>query len=50
MGPRYRRITENDGLLEKVETNISIFPDILYRSTSNTTLFSQINNFFTFVN
>jgi hypothetical protein len=24
MGPRYRRITENDGLLKKVETNLLI--------------------------
>jgi uncharacterized protein YjlB len=44
MGQRYSRITEKDGLLEK-----SIFPDIVYRSASNTTHFSQINKFFTFV-
>jgi hypothetical protein len=24
MGPRYRQITENDGLLEKIETNLLI--------------------------
>jgi hypothetical protein len=96
IGPRYRWITKNDGLLEKVGTNLLIytaqhrsfriyyhlfilhtymcianfcplikylgplsvfvtkqysliFPDIIYRSTSNTILFSQINKFFTFV-
>jgi hypothetical protein len=49
MGPRYSRITENDGLLEKVGTNLLLFlyffPDIVYRCTSNTILFSQINKF-----
>jgi hypothetical protein len=37
MGPRYSRITENDGLLENAGTNFSIFSDI-YRSASTPTL------------
>jgi hypothetical protein len=45
MGKRYRRITENDGLLEEVGTNFSVSPDIVCHSTSNTILFCQINNF-----
>jgi hypothetical protein len=52
MGPKYLRITENDGLLEKVGANLFLFlcfSDIVYRSTSNTILFSRINTFFTFV-
>jgi hypothetical protein len=40
MGPRYSRITENDGLVGKVGTNLSIFPDIVYRNTSKAILFS----------
>jgi hypothetical protein len=54
MGRTYRRITENDGLLEKVGTKhtiFSVFPYIVYRSTSNAILFSQItsNKFSIFV-
>jgi hypothetical protein len=33
------------GIIHKTFNLLSIFPDIVYRSTSNTTLFSQINNF-----